>query len=149
MIKKELIHLEIKMNNKEDILDYMITNASTLDLLEDGKRFKTDVYEREEMLPTSIGFKVAIPHGRSKGVKAPFVSFMKTETPFLWDDRNDNLVDFIFLIAIPKENENNLHLRLLAEVSKRLMNEDYREALRTASSIDEAYELLNEINERI
>ena len=58
-------------------------------------------------------------------------------------------VDLIFLIAVPEKNENNLHLRFLSEISKKLMDSSFRERLRNADNEHEVFVMLHEINEKV
>lgn len=149
MIRKELIFIDSDVKNREETLDLLIRQADQLHLLKDKEQFKTDVKKREETMPTSIGFQVAIPHGKSSSVIDPFVAFLKAKEPFLWDERNDNLVDLIFLIGVPEEKAGNLHLMVLSEISKKLIDDAFRDELRMAHSNEEAYQKLNEINEKV
>ncbi|MFV0551971.1 MAG: PTS sugar transporter subunit IIA [Anaerorhabdus sp.] len=149
MVNKGLILLEEEITNREQALEVMIQKANELGYLQDKEIYKAEVIAREEMMPTSVGFKVAIPHGRSKSVSNPFVVFLRNKKEFIWDDRNENEVDLIFMIGVPEANENNLHLRFLAEISKKLMNDDFRENLRKANNKEEVYEMLHDINEKV
>ena len=42
-----------------------------------------------------------------------------------------------------------MHLKFLSEISKKLMDEDFRDALRRASSEDEVYSMLEDINQKV
>ena len=141
MIRENLLYLNKDIRDRETVITYIADMADTVGLL--------SVQEREHILPTSVGFKVAIPHGRSSSVREPFVSFMKTKHEFIWDTRNNNEVDLIFLIAVPEKNENNLHLRFLSEISKKLMDSSFRERLRNADNEHEVFVMLYEINEKV
>lgn len=149
MIRENLIFLNKEVNTRNKAIEVIINQADDMGLLLDKAEFLNSVNEREMVLPTSVGFKVAMPHGRSCGVKEAFVAFMKTKNEFIWDDRNNNEVDLVFLIAVPEENKNNLHLRFLSEISKRLMDEKFRNDLRIASNEHDIFKLLNEINEQV
>lgn len=65
------------------------------------------------------------------------------------EPRIKNEVDLIFLIAVPEKNENNLHLRFLSEISKKLMDSSFRERLRNADNEHEVFVMLHEINEKV
>lgn len=149
MIRENLLYLNKDIHDRETVITYIADMADTVGLLSDKNLFLKSVQEREHILPTSVGFKVAIPHGRSSSVREPFVSFMKTKHEFIWDTRNNNEVDLIFLIAVPEKNENNLHLRFLSEISKKLMDSSFRERLRNADNEHEVFVMLHEINEKV
>ena len=48
-----------------------------------------------------------------------------------------------------RKAENNLHLRFLSEISKKLMDSSFRERLRNADNEHEVFVMLHEINEKV
>lgn len=149
MIAKNLIFLNHDAMSRDEVLDVLMDNVTNLEYVNNKETYKKAVLDREEMIPTSVGFNVAIPHGRNSGVTKPFISFMRTSNEFVWDESNGEKVDFIFMIGVPEENEGNLHLKYLAAISKRLMNDDFRDSLRNAETTKEAFDLLDQINQTL
>lgn len=149
MIEKELVYINASYTNQQDVLNVMIDKAKQLQFIDDKEVFIKAITDREELMPTSVGFKVAIPHGKSNVVKRAFVAFMKTSKEFIWNNKNGEQVDLVFMIGVPGKNENNLHLKCLSMISRKLMQDDFREALRNAKNADEAFHLLDEINNTI
>jgi PTS system fructose-specific IIC component len=49
------------------------------------------------------------------------------------------------MIAVPKESGGNEHLKLLQMLSRKLMDDTYRDKLLSAQTKVEAYKLLDEI----
>jgi fructose PTS system EIIA component len=96
-----------------------------------------------------VGFDVSIPHGKSEAVTSPFVTFMRTRKPVVWEEGSNDLAQLIFMIGVPINQQDKLHLKILAQISKNLMDEDFRSSLLEAESIDEAYHLLKRIEENI
>lgn len=149
MIEKELIVLSDKAGNRKEVLNSLISKATALGYINDESEFLNAVMLREEMIPTSIGFGVAIPHGRCDAVERPFVALLREDTSFLWDDRNEELVDLVFLIGVPETSGGNLHLKFLSEISKKLMHEDFRDLLRTEQEVDTIYNLFEDVNKKM
>lgn len=147
MIKKELIFLDLEVTDRESALDVIIERADALGLINDKKKYRKAVEDREKTMPTSVGFQVAIPHGKSDGVKQPFVAFLRANKKISWDIRSENLVNLIFLIGVPQSGAENLHLQFLSEISKKLINEDFREKLSLAESNEEICKLINDCKE--
>lgn len=149
MIKKELIFLDSDVTDRDSALRLIIDKADALGLLNNKETYQKAVEAREETMPTSVGFQVAIPHGKSDGVKDPFVAFLRTKEEFSWDVRSENLVNLVFLIGVPEASAGNLHLQFLSEISKKLIDDNFREKLGTAESSEEIYKLMNDINEKV
>ena len=68
MIRENLLYLNKDIRDRETVITYIADMADTVGLLSDKSLFLKSVQERERVLPTSVGFKVAIPHGRSSSV---------------------------------------------------------------------------------
>lgn len=149
LIDRNLVYTNTRKCSQKDVLHAIVEDAHTLNYINDKEAFLEAILEREAIMPTSVGFQVAIPHGRSKAVNEAFVAFMKTDATFEWDHKNSEKVDLIFLIGVPEENKDNLHLKCLSMISRKLMQDEFREALRNAENEDVAFEMLNEINKQI
>ena len=89
MIRENLLYLNKDIRDRETVITYIADMADTVGLLSDKNLFLKSVQEREHILPTSVGFKVAIPHGRSSSVREPFVSFMTVSYTHLRASGND------------------------------------------------------------
>lgn len=146
VIYKDLIFLNQKIQNKDNIIDFIIDNAKQTGYLTDGVNLKKAIVAREEEVSTSIGFSIAMPHGKSEEVTHPFVSFLRSSEEFHWDEHDDK-VRLILLIAVPLENEDNLHLKIISQISKKLLDENFRTQLLTEDDIDKVYDLLSSINQ--
>lgn len=146
MIQEELVFVDSELQSKEDIIDLVSKTAKKQDLIGDVDRFKEKVFAREAEISTSIGSMVAIPHGKSDTVKTPFIAFVRTKNGFKWDENSDELVKLIFLIGVPDKGADKLHLKYIAQISKKLINDEFRESLLSLQSKKDVYDLLKSIN---
>lgn len=152
MFQKNLIVMpEQVFQKKEEVLDYL-THLEN-DRVTDPEGYARDVREREASFTTYIFEGIATPHAKSSCVKTPFVVYAKLAEKVHWGDDEGEDADLVFLLGVPKvsgDNEfANLHLKVLAVLSKKLVHEDFRNSLRAASNTDEVYELLKKIEEEI
>jgi len=94
---------------------------------------------------------VAMPHAKSEGVGEAFVTFARLNVPVPWGAEPGEDARIVFLIGVPQaadgEQNNNLHLKILAALSKKLIHESFRQKLSDARSETEVYQLLQEIEE--
>ena len=149
MIREPLIFAKEALKNKEDVIRQIAGAAKEEGVLRDPEEFMEAVLQREEEVSTSIGYGIAIPHGKTDAVKEPFISFMSFKTPFIWDQETGDEVKAAFLIGVPETNTEMLHLKAIAAISKRLLDDDFREELYACRSQREAYALLSEIDQSI
>ena len=108
--------------------------------------FKSDLLEREIEASTSMGFGIAIPHTQSHQVKDSSIVFIKLKKAIKW---NGDDVKLIFGIAVPYENVDNIHLKILSKLARKLMVDEFRTALQNINSKDDAIRELAFINEEM
>lgn len=88
---------------------------------------------------------IAIPHGKSEAVREPSVAFGIKRSGVDWNSLDGSEAKLIFMIAVPKESGGNQHLKILQMLSRKLMDDNYRERLLSVQTTEEAYKLLEEI----
>ncbi|MGY3777107.1 PTS sugar transporter subunit IIA [Isobaculum melis] len=145
VIKKEMILLQQDAKTKEEVLHYLVETAAENQLITAQQPFLEAVLNRESEVPTAIGYQIAIPHGKSSTVSAPFIGFLQTKEDFIWTQGHEEEVKLIFLIGVPLENENNIHLKFISQLSKKLLDETFRAQLLAITDVNQAYELLSSI----
>lgn len=145
IINKNLIKLNITANNKESCMKELISLMELEGRLNDASCYTEEVLNRESLSTTGIGFGIAIPHGKCGAVKVPTVAFGRLNNGIEWQSLDGEPVNMIFLLAVPKEAESNEHLKILAALSRKLMNEDFRKDLLNIQEKDELLSLLESI----
>ena len=106
------------------------------------------VKEREDTLATYVEYGVAIPHAKTNAVKEPFVVYEKLENGVVWGN-NGEVANYIFMIGVPEKYAGNLHLKIISELSKNLMREEFRNKLLNAENANQVYELLMLVEKEI
>lgn len=128
MFSEERVCLDLKASNKLEAIDELIDI-----LVKDGKInnkevFRKAVLKREEEFSTGIGMGIAIPHGKSNSVTEAAIVFGKSRKGVDYGSMDDKPAYLFFLIAVPEES-NDIHLRALSQISRKLMHEDVRNAI--------------------
>ncbi|MFF2241994.1 fructose-specific PTS transporter subunit EIIC [Bacillus thuringiensis] len=141
----ELIETDLKGGTRDDIIDEMIQKLKHVGALHSVTEFKQAIMNREQESTTGIGVNIAIPHGKSDAVRKPSVVFGIKQSGVDWKSLDGTKAKLIFMIAVPKENEGNQHLKILQMLSRKLMDDSYRERLLSVQTKEEAYKLLGEI----
>ncbi|BCA37127.1 fructose-specific PTS transporter subunit EIIC [Bacillus thuringiensis] len=141
----ELIETDLKGETRDDIIDEMIQKLKQVDALHSVTEFKQAIMNREQESTTGIGINIAIPHGKSATVRKPSVVFGIKQSGIDWNSLDGTEAKLIFMIAVPKGNEGNEHLKILQMLSRKLMDDSYRERLLSVQTKAEAYKLLDEI----
>lgn len=139
--KEELIKLDLNTKNREETIEQLTEMLYDTGYLTSKDIFLQDVLAREEEGSTAIGFQIAIPHGKSVAAKDSAIGFGRLNKEIQWGD-SDESVDTVFLIAVPEEKASNEHLKILASLSRALMNESFRDKMKQAQTKSELLDIL-------
>ncbi|MGO3601557.1 MAG: PTS sugar transporter subunit IIA [Enterococcus faecalis] len=145
VISEEMIFLDKELKNQEDILNFIVKNAFENNYIDDKDKLLAAVNKRESEISTAIGYLIAIPHGKTDAVKSPFISLVRTSEKVKWSEDNDEMVRLIFLIGVPENSEGKLHLKFISQLSKNLLDDDFRDSLLNKKNNKEIFEQLSSI----
>lgn len=145
IIDDSLIEIKLEVKNKEEAINKMCKMAYDAGRLSGLEDYMHKVHGREEQVSTDMGYGIAIPHGKSKDILEPFVLFAKLENKILWNEEEGSYIDLIFMIGVPEENEDNVHLKLISQLAAKLMDDDFINNLRQVTEKKEVLSYLKEI----
>ena len=111
--------------------------------INDEEAYRSQVYAREEESTTGIGEGIAIPHGKCDAVSRPGLAAMVIKNGVDFDSLDGEPVTLLFLIAAPNTKD-NVHLDVLSKLSVMLMDEEFTENLRNASSVEEFLRIIDQ-----
>ena len=88
--------------------------------------------EREKIGSTALGFGIAIPHARIKGLSRPIAAFVRTKFPLWFGAPDDKPVSDMLVLLVPQEVTDE-HLQLLATAAQMFSDRGFRESLRVGA----------------
>ncbi len=145
IINENMIVLDMKAESKHDAIVELAEYAQKEGKIISIEDYIKSVFEREETYSTGVGNGIAIPHGKSKAVKEAMIVFGKSKGGIEWDSFDGKPVKMIFLLGVPDANVDNLHLKILSQLSRKLMNDDFVKMIREAKTTDGILTALNDI----
>lgn len=138
VLDERVIDLNMKAADKKAAITYLAGKLKEAGYIADVEEYVEDIYLRESQGQTGIGNYVAIPHGKSSSVTQVGIAIGKMEDEIEWETLDGNGVKLIFLFAVGQDNENAMtHLKLLAEVARKLGNDKAIEALLEAKTVED------------
>ncbi|SFF56996.1 PTS system D-mannose-specific IIA component, Fru family /PTS system D-mannose-specific IIB component, Fru family /PTS system D-mannose-specific IIC component, Fru family [Halobacillus alkaliphilus] len=141
----ELIDIDLNGQTRDEVVDEMIQTLANQGALKSREKFKEAILNREAESSTGLGMGIAIPHGKSEAVTKPAVMFGIKREGVDWNSMDGSEAKLIFMIAVPKDREGEDHLKILQMLSRKLMDDSYREQLMNCTTKEEAYKLLKTI----
>lgn len=142
LLQKESIALGRKPQDRADAIGQMVELLAKSGSLEDKKKFKQAILERERLSTTGIGEGIAIPHGKSSAVKRAALAAMVVPQGVDFASADGAPVHLLFMIAVPEEGA-ELHLEVLERLAAMLMDEDFRKRLTAAKDAAEFLHILS------
>lgn len=100
---------------------------------------------REEQGSTGLGEEIAIPHAKTDAVTAPVVGFARSAEGVEWGSLDGTKARLVFMISVPEAAAGDEHLRILALLSRKLMDPGFRERLIAAPDEGAVLEVLSEV----
>lgn len=147
LLKKEVMILDLKATNKASAIDEMIYQLINKGYVTDFDRFKSDILKREAQTSTGLGEGIAMPHAKNTAVKEAVVLFARSVSGVDYEALDGAPVKLFFMIAAP-EGANDTHLAALAELSKFLLKDGFKEKLFWAATADDVQNLFNKKEEQ-
>ncbi|MHC5268987.1 fructose-specific PTS transporter subunit EIIC [Enterococcus sp. LJL98] len=132
IIVDDSIVLDVEVGTKDAIIDDLTKRLAATGNVLSADAFKEAIYAREAESTTGIGMGIAIPHGKSDSVQTPTLAFARSIAGVDWQALDGEPSHLIFMIAVPKDAEGDMHLKILQRLSRKLMDDDFRQNLMDA-----------------
>lgn len=142
LVKKEDIIYSGDIKDKEEAIYFLANHLYKNKKIKQIDDFVKEVYRREEMGPTGFGKGIAIPHAKSNVVKETNLTILKLENPINWETLDSENIKIIFLISVPEENSNKEHLKILANISRKLVDDNFISMLMKSNTSEEILNIL-------
>ena len=136
ILLKELMIMDLQGTTKEGVIDEMIASLSANGIINDVAVYKEGIMKRESQTSTGLGDGIAMPHAKNKAVVKPAVVFAKSAAGVDYASLDGQPANLFFMIAAP-EGANNVHLEVLASLSRLLINPDFTASLKKAQTPEE------------
>lgn len=133
ILSEELVTIELKGNNKEEIINELLEVLVKNNKLKDKEAAFNDIMERENQMSTGIQQGVAIPHAKTKAVDSLIacIGIIKEGVDF---QSLDGIPSKIFILTLSPSNHIGPHVQFLAEISRIIRTKEARNKILEATS---------------
>jgi PTS system nitrogen regulatory IIA component len=145
LLQKESIVADLSSTTKHGIIRELALAVAPVAGIE-AEEIAAVLMERESLGSTGIGGGIAIPHGKLSAVKEIILGFGRSRTGVTYDSLDGKPVHIFFLLLTP-ENSTGGHLKVLAQISKLLKMDHFKQELINAETIDDIHEFILEQDE--
>ena len=141
LITPDTILLDVTFTSKKKLFEHAAELFAQTHGLKASDVF-TSLFERERLGSTALGYGIAIPHGRIKGLKDASGAFYRLKTPLEFDAPDNQPVSLCFILLVPKD-ANERHLQILGELAQLFGDEAMRASMLGAATPSELTALLD------
>lgn len=136
MVDERLVDFGFEASTKDEVIRGIAGKMYAAGKVSDLEKYIKGIYQREEEFTTGIGNGIAIPHCKSDCVKEAAFTLVKLKNSVEWQSLDDAPVNYVIMLAAPNSKE-NVHLKMLSSLAANLMDDDFRDSLVSATSIEE------------
>ena len=143
-VQPELIFLDQALPDRDSAIQFLANQLDLAGKLSDKAQFVEAVMAREAQGPTALGEQLAVPHGKSDGVKETAIAVARLQDTMNWEGVDGpEPVKLVVMLAIPLSQKGDTHINILTDLTTRLVDDDVREALMSATSSQSFLDILS------
>ncbi|AXG54585.1 putative PTS mannose-specific enzyme IIBCA component [Streptomyces lincolnensis] len=144
-LTEETVKVRLDARDKEGAIREMAELLARAGEVTDVEELVATALRREAQGTTGLGEEIAIPHAKTDAVTAPVVGFARSAEGVEWGSLDGTKARLVFMIAVPEAAAGDEHLRILALLSRKLMDPGFRERLTAAPDAGAVLGVLREI----
>ncbi|MFF1453108.1 fructose-specific PTS transporter subunit EIIC [Streptomyces sp. NPDC058274] len=144
-LTEQTVKVQLDAGDKESAIREMAGLLAASGRVDDVEELVRTALRREAQGTTGLGEEIAIPHAKTDAVSAPVVGFARSAEGIEWGALDDTRAKLVFMIAVPEAAAGDEHLRILALLSRKLMDPAFRERLTAAGDTAAILDVLREI----
>ena len=132
-LRDSLIFLDVEAKDKDSAIAKIVELMDKNDVFTDAKKFLNEVYQRESLGSTGIGYGIALPHARTQNVNKIVIAITRLKEGIEFGSEDKKPVKLIFLLGTPLKAVGE-YLKVLAKLSKLLREDKMRNSVLKAES---------------
>ncbi|MCD7441724.1 fructose-specific PTS transporter subunit EIIC [Streptomyces lincolnensis] len=144
-LTEETVKVRLEARDKDGAVREMAELLARAGGVADVDELVATALRREAQGTTGLGEEIAIPHAKTDAVTAPVVGFARSAEGVEWGSLDGTKARLVFMIAVPEAAAGDEHLRILALLSRKLVDPDFRERLTAAPDARAVLDVLSEI----
>jgi len=142
VLDTQLIITDAHAANKREAIKELCDALYLAERTENPAAVERDVWSREQVYSTDMGYGIAIPHCKTKHVTANSIAVLKPKTPLSWVTAENKPVKTVILLAIKESEAANSHMKIFARLARKVMHDDFREYLAKANDPEDIRQFL-------
>lgn len=144
-VKPAQVLLDLDCTTKDEVLSLLSDKALELGITDDRDAVKAAFDAREGEGSTGMMDGFAVPHAKTDAIKDAAVIVTRFVAPIAdWESIDGTEITVGIALLVPDAEAGSTHIALLAQIARALMDEGFREVIRTATEPSQVSELIND-----
>lgn len=144
-VQSSQVLLDIDCKTKDEVLSLLSDKALELGITDDRDAVKAAFDAREKEGSTGMMDGFAVPHAKTDAIKDAAVIVTRFVAPIAdWESIDGTEITVGIALLVPDAEAGSTHIALLAQIARALMDEGFREVIRTATEPSQVSELIND-----
>ena len=140
-LAKDLVVHELQASEKSEVLKEMVSTLKDAGLDVDVENALKVLNDREKLGTTGIGDGIAIPHGKLECLEEIVVVVGRSSEGVDFESLDMQPCKIFFMVLAPEQGA-GAHLKVLAQISRQLKDEAFRQAFIDTEDKQELLKLL-------
>jgi len=146
LLNPQSIDVQLRSKTKREAIAELVALLEKSHGVSSGGEILDRVLKREAMMSTGIGNGIAIPHGKARAVDRLVAACAVSRVGVEYDSV-DGEPATLFILLVSPEDVGGPHVKVLANISRLLKDENVRESLKRAESPEAFLAQLKEFEE--
>lgn len=143
LIQDKNILLNTSYETKFELLDSISKHASNEGISKNKDNLLNAFLAREKLGSTGMVEGFAIPHAQTEDIVESSIIIVRNKVGIKdWETMDGNEVKLVFAILVPINGAKDKYLKILADLSRKLMNKELRNNIYNAQSEKEIMNLI-------
>ncbi len=117
LISEDCIKLDLDLRSKEEVIKTLADNLFLTGRCRYPNKLADDLWAREDVFSTGLGFGFAIPHTKSEHIEQSAVSVCRLAKPIQWGDEE---AQFVIMLTLNKHAAGDQHMKIFSKLHVKL-----------------------------
>lgn len=146
LLNPQAVNVQLQSKTKREVIAEIVAICEKAHGIDSGGEVLDRVLKREAMMSTGIGNGIAIPHGKARAVDR-LVAACGVSRSGIDFESVDGEPASLFILLVSPEDVGGPHVKVLANISRLLKEENVRETLKQSESSESFLAHLREFEE--
>jgi fructose-specific PTS system IIA-like component len=129
IIDEDLIIVNSYSNCKEEAVKEATDLLFATGRTDKPELIEREVWNRESIFSTSLGYGFAIPHCKSSFTKANSICLMKFKEGIRWNPKEEDCVKIIIMLVVKQDDTAGTHMQVFSKLARKIMHSEFRDFL--------------------